>query len=389
MKRNKVPILWLLVILVVMVVVWFVPTQFEPIQVQSEQDVGMEWKDINFMLSDESGNRSYVDMQYQNDEFNHLSTDYNTYNTYMGTVYEDVYGSFPITNRPNLREYAVVNTSNELQFWYHSPYLRNTEEEKSTFEYTLVNKETAEYTEATYTFPDEQYSNYYYISYAEDEDHFYILLGLDLVNLHQLTIDKATAEVLQDEDIEYEGAPYSLSTIYQNEQPTYHVFGIYGDERTSSADNYGSLSVFNNRSIAVIDPTTLELTEIEINDSEGENSMEYRDTNLALIYGENLYNLKSQYNYTDEGEFISREMNMYQYDWEENDFSELWSMDLAENVSYTIQGGQLYLTNIEKPKHAQIEQISLNTGELEQVEDFTIKDDSNYQFSSVQFKGIY
>lgn len=395
MKRNKVTLLWLSVMVIVTLVMWLVPTKFKPVQVESRDDVPvdtiMEWESIDFMLSDERDKNDIVQVKYQDNEFSYLSHDMNSFPSYKQSVYHELYGAFSLLNRPNLREYQIINPHASLQFWYYSPYLRNQEQETVTLDYTIVDKENTNYTEVSHTFTQADYTSYSYISYAEDEAYFYLLLELynkDLTDasLHQLTIDKKTAEVVQDQIIAYgDEQLYPMLTMQESNQPSYHVTGIDRSVNTLSIQENQRLSEDNYEAVVILNPKTLEFEEVTT-PSVASNSKVIAN---LVINNENIYYFANESIMSAEDELLNYQVRMYEYDWQEKEFTEIWSKVLDTQTRFTIQSGQLYFGLIDNNQKAHVEQITLSSGEVEKTKEFTIDDKSDYQFHSMEFGFVY
>ncbi|MGO4942143.1 hypothetical protein ACTQ5R_05800 [Ruoffia tabacinasalis] len=400
MKRNKVTILWLFIMVIVTLILWLVAMQFNPLHVQSQsddtdQDTVMEWERLDFMLQGSDSPENYVRIQYQNNEFNHLLTDVNSLSWYTQSLYDEIYSEFPITNRPNLREYQVLNASDHnKQFWYKSPYLMDRDDEPLTFAYKIIDREQSEYIENTYTFDNDSAYMYSYLSYAEDESTYYVLLLLsneqfDQSYIQQLSIDKDSGEVIADELVDYQAEEvYPLAPLVQNEKPRYHIIGLGYEPRSDSNQFYGNLYYYNNQKILAIDPATLELIEIEMPSMEEANSSSYQDVAMAMIEGEKLYYLINDLEGTSEGEITLNELKLYQYDWQEDEFTEVWAKELEEGQAFTIQFSQVYLETVEDKSQARIDKIQLDSGEVEATKEFTLEENANYEIVSLEFLGL-
>lgn len=400
MKRNKVTILWLFIMVIVTLILWLVAMQFNPLHVQSQsddtdQDTVMEWERLDFMLQGSDSPENYVRIQYQNNEFNHLLTDVNSLSWYTQSLYDEIYSEFPITNRPNLREYQVLNASDHnKQFWYKSPYLMDRDDEPLTFAYKIIDREQSEYIENTYTFDNDSAYMYSYLSYAEDESTYYVLLLLsneqfDQSYIQQLSIDKDSGEVIADELVDYQAEEvYPLAPLVQNEKPRYHIIGLGYEPRSDSNQFYGNLYYYNNQKILAIDPATLELIEIEMPSMEEANSSLYQDVTMAMIEGEKLYYLINDLEGTSEGEITLNELKLYQYDWQEDEFTEVWAKELEEGQAFTIQFSQVYLETVEDKSQARIDKIQLDSGEVEATKEFTLEENANYEIVSLEFLGL-
>lgn len=400
MKRNKVTILWLFIMVIVTLILWLVAMQFNPLHVQSQsddtdQDTVMEWERLDFMLQGSDSPENYVRIQYQNNEFNHLLTDVNSLSWYTQSLYDEIYSEFPITNRPNLREYQVLNASDHnKQFWYKSPYLMDRDDEPLTFAYKIIDREQSEYIENTYTFDNDSAYMYSYLSYAEDESTYYVLLLLsneqfDQSYIQQLSIDKDSGEVIADELVDYQAEEvYPLAPLVQNEKPRYHIIGLGYEPRSDSNQFYGNLYYYNNQKILAIDPATLELIEIEMPSMEEANSSLYQDVAMAMIEGEKLYYLINDLEGTSEGEITLNELKLYQYDWQEDEFTEVWAKELEEGQEFTIQFSQVYLETVEDKSQARIDKIQLDSGEVEATKEFTLEENANYEIVSLEFLGL-
>lgn len=400
MKRNKVTILWLFIMVIVTLILWLVAMQFNPLHVQSQsddtdQDTVMEWERLDFMLQGSDSPENYVRIQYQNNEFNHLLTDVNSLSWYTQSLYDEIYSEFPITNRPNLREYQVLNASDHnKQFWYKSPYLMDRDDEPLTFAYKIIDREQSEYIENTYTFDNDSAYMYSYLSYAEDESTYYVLLLLsneqfDQSYIQQLSIDKDSGEVIADELVDYQAEEvYPLAPLVQNEKPRYHIIGLGYEPRSDSNQFYGNLYYYNNQKILAIDPATLELIEIEMPSMEEANSSLYQDVAMAMIEGEKLYYLINDLEGTSEGEITLNELKLYQYDWQEDEFTEVWAKELEEGQAFTIQFSQVYLETVEDKSQARIDKIQLDSGEVEATKEFTLEENANYEIVSLEFLGL-
>lgn len=400
MKRNKVTILWLFIMVIVTLILWLVAMQFNPLHVQSQsddtdQDTVMEWERLDFMLQGSDSPENYVRIQYQNNEFNHLLTDVNSLSWYTQSLYDEIYSEFPITNRPNLREYQVLNASDHnKQFWYKSPYLMDRDDEPLTFAYKIIDREQSEYIENTYTFDNDSAYMYSYLSYAEDESTYYVLLLLsneqfDQSYIQQLSIDKDSGEVIADELVDYQAEEvYPLAPLVQNEKPRYHIIGLGYEPRSDSNQFYGNLYYYNNQKILAIDPATLELIEIEMPSMEEANSSLYQDVAMAMIEGEKLYYLINDLEGTSESEITLNELKLYQYDWQEDEFTEVWAKELEEGQAFTIQFSQVYLETVEDKSQARIDKIQLDSGEVEATKEFTLEENANYEIVSLEFLGL-
>ena len=400
MKRNKVTILWLFIMVIVTLILWLVAMQFNPLHVQSQsddtdQDTVMEWERLDFMLQGSDSPENYVRIQYQNNEFNHLLTDVNSLSWYTQSLYDEIYSEFPITNRPNLREYQVLNASDHnKQFWYKSPYLMDRDDEPLTFAYKIIDREQSEYIENTYTFDNDSAYMYSYLSYAEDESTYYVLLLLsneqfDQSYIQQLSIDKDSGEVIADELVDYQAEEvYPLAPLVQNEKPRYHIIGLGYEPRSDSNQFYGNLYYYNNQKILAIDPATLELIEIEMPSMEEANSSSYQDVAMAMIEGEKLYYLINDLEGTSESEITLNELKLYQYDWQEDEFTEVWAKELEEGQAFTIQFSQVYLETVEDKSQARIDKIQLDSGEVEATKEFTLEENANYEIVSLEFLGL-
>lgn len=400
MKRNKVTILWLFIMVIVTLILWLVAMQFNPLHVQSQsddtdQDTVMEWERLDFMLQGSDSPENYVRIQYQNNEFNHLLTDVNSLSWYTQSLYDEIYSEFPIINRPNLREYQVLNASDHnKQFWYKSPYLMDRDDEPLTFAYKIIDREQSEYIENTYTFDNDSAYMYSYLSYAEDESTYYVLLLLsneqfDQSYIQQLSIDKDSGEVIADELVDYQAEEvYPLAPLVQNEKPRYHIIGLGYEPRSDSNQFYGNLYYYNNQKILAIDPATLELIEIEMPSMEEANSSLYQDVAMAMIEGEKLYYLINDLEGTSEGEITLNELKLYQYDWQEDEFTEVWAKELEEGQAFTIQFSQVYLETVEDKSQARIDKIQLDSGEVEATKEFTLEENANYEIVSLEFLGL-
>lgn len=400
MKRNKVTILWLFIMVIVTLILWLVAMQFNPLHVQSQsddtdQDTVMEWERLDFMLQGSDSPENYVRIQYQNNEFNHLLTDVNSLSWYTQSLYDEINSEFPITNRPNLREYQVLNASDHnKQFWYKSPYLMDRDDEPLTFAYKIIDREQSEYIENTYTFDNDSAYMYSYLSYAEDESTYYVLLLLsneqfDQSYIQQLSIDKDSGEVIADELVDYQAEEvYPLAPLVQNEKPRYHIIGLGYEPRSDSNQFYGNLYYYNNQKILAIDPATLELIEIEMPSMEEANSSLYQDVAMAMIEGEKLYYLINDLEGTSEGEITLNELKLYQYDWQEDEFTEVWAKELEEGQAFTIQFSQVYLETVEDKSQARIDKIQLDSGEVEATKEFTLEENANYEIVSLEFLGL-
>lgn len=400
MKRNKVTILWLFIMVIVTLILWLVAMQFNPLHVQSQsddtdQDTVMEWERLDFMLQGSDSPENYVRIQYQNNEFNHLLTDVNSLSWYTQSLYDEIYSEFPITNRPNLREYKVLNASDHnKQFWYKSPYLMDRDDEPLTFAYKIIDREQSEYIENTYTFDNDSAYMYSYLSYAEDESTYYVLLLLsneqfDQSYIQQLSIDKDSGEVIADELVDYQAEEvYPLAPLVQNEKPRYHIIGLGYEPRSDSNQFYGNLYYYNNQKILAIDPATLELIEIEMPSMEEANSSLYQDVAMAMIEGEKLYYLINDLEGTSESEITLNELKLYQYDWQEDEFTEVWAKELEEGQAFTIQFSQVYLETVEDKSQARIDKIQLDSGEVEATKEFTLEENANYEIVSLEFLGL-
>lgn len=400
MKRNKVTILWLFIMVIVTLILWLVAMQFNPLHVQSQsddtdQDTVMEWERLDFMLQGSDSPENYVRIQYQNNEFNHLLTDVNSLSWYTQSLYDEIYSEFPITNRPNLREYQVLNASDHnKQFWYKSPYLMDRDDEPLTFAYKIIDREQSEYIENTYTFDNDSAYMYSYLSYAEDESTYYVLLLLsneqfDQSYIQQLSIDKDGGEVIADELVDYQAEEvYPLAPLVQNEKPRYHIIGLGYEPRSDSNQFYGNLYYYNNQKILAIDPATLELIEIEMPSMEEANSSLYQDVAMAMIEGEKLYYLINDLEGTSESEITLNELKLYQYDWQEDEFTEVWAKELEEGQAFTIQFSQVYLETVEDKSQARIDKIQLDSGEVEATKEFTLEENANYEIVSLEFLGL-
>lgn len=400
MKRNKVTILWLFIMVIVTLILWLVAMQFNPLHVQSQsddtdQDTVMEWERLDFMLQGSDSPENYVRIQYQNNEFNHLLTDVNSLSWYTQSLYDEIYSEFPITNRPNLREYQVLNASDHnKQFWYKSPYLMDRDDEPLTFAYKIIDREQSEYIENTYTFDNDSAYMYSYLSYAEDESTYYVLLLLsneqfDQSYIQQLSIDKDSGEVIADELVDYQAEEvYPLAPLVQNEKPRYHIIGLGYEPRSDSNQFYGNLYYYNNQKILAIDPATLELIEIEMPSMEEANSSLYQDVAMAMIEGEKLYYLINDLEGASEGEITLNELKLYQYDWQEDEFTEVWAKELEEGQAFTIQFSQVYLETVEDKSQARIDKIQLDSGEVEATKEFTLEENANYEIVSLEFLGL-
>lgn len=400
MKRNKVTILWLFIMVIVTLILWLVAMQFNPLHVQSQsddtdQDTVMEWERLDFMLQGSDSPENYVRIQYQNNEFNHLLTDVNSLSWYTQSLYDEIYSEFPITNRPNLREYQVLNASDHnKQFWYKSPYLMDRDDEPLTFAYKIIDREQSEYIENTYTFDNDSAYMYSYLSYAEDESTYYVLLLLsneqfDQSYIQQLSIDKDSGEVIADELVDYQAEEvYPLAPLVQNEKPRYHIIGLGYEPRSDSNQFYGNLYYYNNQKILAIDPATLELIEIEMPSMEEANSSLYQDVAMAMIEGEKLYYLINDLEGTSESEITLNELKLYQYDWQEDEFTEVWAKELEEGQEFTIQFSQVYLETVEDKSQARIDKIQLDSGEVEATKEFTLEENANYEIVSLEFLGL-
>ena len=178
MKRNALTLSWIILMVLVVIVIWVSQTQVNPIQVQS-QDEDINWADLEFVLKDKDKEVSYVAFMEQDGKFTHLINDYISSQSLMQSVYDEVYSAFPLTNRPNLREYGVVNPNSSIQLWYQSSYLRDQDDDSLIFDYKIVDKDASVFTEGSYDLGEDKDSNYSVISYAEDDSNYYLLLTID------------------------------------------------------------------------------------------------------------------------------------------------------------------------------------------------------------------
>lgn len=391
MKRNKLTLLCLVIIVILTLTMWIVPKQFTPIQVQSQDDTIMEWEKINFKLRDKTDEHDSVEIQYQDNQFNHLLYDINGQPSYRQTIYSEVYGAFSLLNRPNLREYQIINPNGAVQLWYFSNYLKDYEQGPLVLDYTVVDKENSNYIELSHTFTESDYTDYQYLSYAEDEAHFYLLLELSNaeytnVKLHQLTINKETAEVQQDDIIKYEEVqPYNILSIEQINHPNYHVIGINKEVNSLSDEFTSRLQEETYRSLIILNPRTLEIEEVELPSYDSEKPSSRENHSTVILNNENLYYFNNESVISDEGELENYQMSMFEYDQQGNEFTEIWSKKGDNNTRFTLQSGQLFLGIIDSEQNAHIEHVALNTGEVERTKEFVITEKSDYQFESLEF----
>src|SRR5699024_2116964 len=153
----------------------------------------------------------------------------------------------------------------------------------------------------------------------------------------QLTINKETAEVVNEESIEEDLTDYyALSNSgYQLDQPHFHLI---------------LKSYVNPDSLSVINPITLEMNDIVVSNSESTDDEEfYGETNLVMVRENHLYYLKIDTAHTEEVEDPSSLMTMYEYDFDGEDFEELWNREFLDfkGIAYTLQNSQLYMSMIE------------------------------------------
>lgn len=398
MKRNRLTLLWLLVMVMVMLFVWFAPTYFNPIQVASESDVNqdeaMKWERINVFLEDKDNPNGFILSKYYDNHFSYNQADINSVSGYNQALCDEVYSDFSIINRPNLRDYQIMAISETQQFWYKSPYLFNQDDDALTFTYTIIDRENADYIESAYDFEDQSLNNYYFLGYAEEADHYFVLLEfyyeqLEQSVMHQLSIDKISGEVVQEEKIEYVGE-YSSGFIpfYQKNNPSYQVVGL-----TQEPIHDNSLISFDyaqrDRRLLVINPKTKEMLEIEAPYFNEANPSESGGRTVPIMVDDKLYYLRNDINVQDEATQPQNELTMYQYDWDKEEFIEIWAKELDVDTIFTVQFKQIYLTTIEDENHARIESMQLDTGESEVIKRFVIDSSSNYEFSSLNFAELY
>lgn len=379
MKRNALTLSWIILMVLVVIVIWVSQTQVNPIQVQS-QDEDINWADLKFVLKDKDKEVSYVAFMEQDGKFTHLINDYNSSQSLMQSVYDEVYSAFPLTNRPNLREYGVVNPNSSIQLWYQSSYLRDQDDDSLIFDYKIVDKDASVFTEGRYDLGEGKDSNYSVISYAEDDTNYYLLLtinGIERNPTHtiQLTINKETSEVVNEETIEEDLTDYyALSNAgYQLDQPHFHLI---------------LKSYVNPDSLSVINPITLEMNDIVVSNSESTDDEEFYDeTNLVMVRENHLYYLKIDTAHTEGVEDPSSLMTMYEYDFDGEDFEELWNREFLDfkGIAYTLQNSQLYMSMIEDEKQVRVEHVDILSGETDGEKIYTIKGSSQYQFLSTNF----
>lgn len=394
MKRNALTLSWIILMVLVVIVIWVSQTQVNPIQVQS-QDEDINWADLEFVLKDKDKEVSYVAFMEQDGKFTHLINDYNSSQSLMQSVYDEVYSAFPLTNRPNLREYGVVNPNSSIQLWYQSSYLRDQDDGSLIFDYKIVDKDASVFTEGRYDLGEGKDSNYSVISYAEDDTNYYLLLTIDGIERNpthtiQLTINKETSEVVNEETIEEDLTDYyALSNAgYQLDQPHFHLILKSFVNPDSLSVNHSQLSSYNNYEVAVIDPITLEVNDIVVSNSESTDDEEfYGETNLVMVRENHLYYLKIDTAYTEGVEDSSSLITMYEYDFDGEDFEELWNREFLDfkGIAYTLQNSQLYMSMIEDEKQVRVEHVDILSGETDGEKIYTIKGSSQYQFLSTNF----
>lgn len=407
MKRNIKTLVWILLVVLVALTLWIRQTQLNPITIQSQEGElnagNLTVPDLEFRLLDEEANRSHVTFREMNDGFSHLINDSSINVNPSQEVYDDVYSSFSLLDRPNLREYAVVNPDSAQQFWYRSPYLLDVEEgELMTFAYTLIDLETDTYKEHAYEFEHSEIGFYTYMSYAEDASNYYIVL--ELMNLdravqeiNQLTIDKESGEVTESQTIDHDlndYIPFS-SAFQQLKHPSLHLFikHLAPQERMSGDPNY--LVNSNNVEVAVINPETMEFEEIKLDQSASSEVNPNTGASYAIVREDQLFYLEIENTFSEDQASYSMELTMYEYDFEEATLNEIWQKELAgdqassKSSTYRLMSGQLFIATVEDGKHARLEHIDVESGDITGEKVYQISADSSYQFANVSFRQYY
>src|SRR5699024_10747554 len=134
---------------------------------------------------------------------------------------------------------------------------------------------------------------------------------------------------------------------YQLDQPHFHLI---------------LKSYVNPDSLSVINPITLEMNDIVVSNSESTDDEEFYDeTNLVMVRENHLYYLKIDTAHTEGVEDPSSLMTMYEYDFDGEDFEELWNREFLDfkGIAYTLQNSQLYMSMIEDEKQVRVEHVNI------------------------------
>src|SRR5699024_9170262 len=133
----------------------------------------------------------------------------------------------------------------------------------------------------------------------------------------QLTINKETSEVVNEETIEEDLTDYyALSNAgYQLDQPHFHLI---------------LKSYVNPDSLSVINPITLEMNDIVVSNSESTDDEEFYDeTNLVMVRENHLYYLKIDTAHTEGVEDPCSLLTMYVYVFDGDELDDIWCIEFV------------------------------------------------------------
>lgn len=390
MKRNIKTLIWMAVVVLLIIIMWFIPTQMNPIQSENDASSSIELPLNTLFFEVGNGKKESFNVIRDSDDFSVLSNDFRMRSKYT-RLKDSILELFPITNRPNIRSSNPINYDESVQLWYTPFYMQHNSDNLS-FDYTIIDTESVEFVEKSYDFPEQKYHNYDFISYAEDDDVYFILVTLknyeyQTNDIYQLTIDKENYEVIENQKVDTKDKNL-ISTYHQTKSnPGFHYL-------IESIEMVGNSSMYQNEvneNIILLDPVTLEFKELTLPVSQETDEEYYSRTPDVFVDGSELYVAswgKARWNKIGNYDIpnLGDKLVVYKYNFEKDTFEESWEFDTANYNSAVLDTNALYMTTIIDGKTSQVDQVDLTTGDVINTEKFNIDPDSDYEFIYTGFE---
>lgn len=383
-KQNWLTLLFLAIITAVSLYVWISMATFKPVKVTREN---------NHTVSDSTGIPSLYLTANDNQEStnwiplsrndgNLTPTPLSSYALLSPQVQDEVYKHFSLFDRPNLLGSHLVLENDELQLWQaDSPY----GDKKAQLNLTLIHKNKDG--NWTYTIPNHQLdqgdrTGNQLISLAEDDESIYLvyafLQGDNQANyLKTFELTKENGEIRPGNTKENPGYDlFSFNAENVNRHPKLQLMSLVDTEYDDNA-NESSRNIYE-----IIDPKTGESQQMDTSSLESQSNDQTIHTDiLPVVIGEKTFVVT--YDYTDYPEGgRPKQLKTYLYNSDNQDFKEIWQLDIEDNPDYYIENGFLYHT-VTNGKNGYLECIDIATGQTTTIEKYTIEENSPYTFAKM------